>query len=203
MLSVSQYQQLYSIALTEKDPVNAVFKYVGVVVNKTDDEIDQMSMEEFKEIGHKVITLLLLTTEAHTPIRYVKIKDQAFEFLFDQQKLQLWQIIKINELSKGNIIENLHLLGAAMVRPVRKYKLFTIRKKANVWDHERIAELIKSAPFETIHAACSYWLTMWKESLERLRPALKAELTGTGKVDDATADQHIDTVKEVFELNFN
>lgn len=176
-LSLKQFQDIYDINKSSMDELDKMTWVVAIVASKPHSEIEEMEVSDFKTLTAKVDTVLQSSGLEQPPKRFIVVEGKKYAFVYNPRSLKAWQVIKLQELLKGDIVENLHKLMALIVRPVvKKMKLFNIIQKSKPSDFESIAQIMRHADYNDINSACIYFKKLWNVSIKALKPLIATEL---------------------------
>lgn len=175
-ITVGQYQELYKIQKSDLHEIDKLTNTVAVLCGKTNDEIEAMPTSELNSLIVEAENLLQRTELPGKPKRHITITGKSYAIIYNPRRLKAWQSFKINSLMKGDRVENLHQILAAIVTPVKDLILFKVDQPLSEKDHAQLAETMRQADFNDINAACSYFIKLWNVSIQALKPMISKEL---------------------------
>lgn len=174
-ITTGQFLDLYKLA-TDKglDELEKSSQAIGIIYDKTPRQVEEMTMGEFsaksKEAGK-----FLTSNIPGKPVRFTQGKKGKYRIIYDPAKLRQRQYVEILHFGEKPI-ENMHLVMASLVRPVR----WGTARKNTVKEHMAISEDLLTAPVTDIYHACVFFCSLYKNLMNSTRDYLVSEMMTTG-----------------------
>ena len=170
-LTVEQYQKVYEVSKLKLPEEDASVKLLCVLHNKTEDEINEMSLKQFNEECSK---LSFLFTDkipgGHKNI--IKVNKHKYCLIYDLDKIKQRQYAEVKYFIQGGVIENLHKILASIVRPATWLKLKP-NKAEDVLIYSN--DLLK-ARFIDVYHSCLFFCRLYRNSMIALKTYLVEEM---------------------------
>jgi hypothetical protein len=150
---------------------------VGIVTNKTPEQVEAMSMIRFNLLCarvHKEFKIFEKDLLKSKPRKIVRIGKRFYKINYDVAKAKASTYVEVATFS-ADIIQNLHKVMASIVTPVR----FRWGKWVEV-EHEDLAKEMESMDFEAAYHAAVFFYTLFNVSMQVIQPYLINEMTSKG-----------------------
>lgn len=171
-LTVGEYQQLYTIHTSTDDEIDKAVLSVAILTGKTRWDVEEMPLDQFREISRSISILFSGESEPQKPKNYIKVNGKTYKICLNPRKLSAGQYIDLQHFLKGNMIDNLHKLMACLLVP---RKFFGVGKYDGE-NHEQISAGIQNCNYAAIHATCVFFLTLWNLSIKAITPYLTSQI---------------------------
>ena len=179
-VTVWQWQQINNL-LTKKDDLTELdiaVKSLAILTNRTETQIDSLTITELNE-QLKEIVFISTTAPVPKPVDYIKINKNKYRCIYDVRQMPYTRYLE-TKFFGDDIVNNLHRIGASMIRPMkltwRGYKL----AKYDASKHEEYAENLLSAPFESVYGSIVFFCQVFSDSIKNLADYFKEEMTKQG-----------------------
>lgn len=175
-ITVQQFQEVHRLSNdTGLDDMDRITNTIGIMFNKSEKEIDEMSYYEFGQLSRQC-SFLLINDVPGKPVNTIKIGTRKYAIPYKPSELKYRQYVEIVTWSK-DIIPNLHYIMASLVQPVR----FGIKRSNKAKDHSRIAEDMKEAKIIDIYHSCVFFCKLFMASIETTKDSLVNQMMKMGR----------------------
>ncbi len=188
-INLFQYQRLLPI-LQESENIEQYSKIIGVLYNKTDNEVNSLSVDEYLTLKARV-NLLLNTDIKGNPVKYIKLKGKRYKCIYDIKNLPAARYIE-SKVFSDDFIGNLHKIAATMVMPMKKTIFGWKVQKYDASKHEVYAQDMLEARFVDVYHSSVFFLSVLLNWTKVSQGYLIEELSKT--------KTHSEAVKEVADL---
>ena len=188
-INLFQYQRLLPI-LQESENIEQYSKIIGVLYNKTDNEVNSLSISEYLDLKAKV-NLLLNTDIKGQPVKYIKLKGRRYKCIYDIRNLPAARYIETKVFSE-DFIGNIHKIAASMVMPMKKTIFGWKVDKYDASKHEVYAQDMLEARFVDVYHSAVFFLSVYLNWIKVSQDYMIQELSKTVT--------HSVAVKEVADL---
>ena len=174
---IKQFQELYYVSTSTDIDLDKSIKMVGIVTNKTPEQVEAMSMIRFNLLCarvHKEFKIFEKDLLKSKPRKIVRIGKRFYKINYDVAKAKASTYVEVATFS-ADIIQNLHKVMASIVTPVR----FSWGKWVEV-EHEHLAKEMESMDFEAAYHAAVFFYTLFNVSMQVIQPYLINEMTSKG-----------------------
>ena len=174
---IKQFQELYYVATSTDIDLDKSIKMVGIVTNKTPEQVEAMSMIRFNLLCarvHKEFKIFEKDLLKSKPRKIVRIRKRFYKINYDVAKAKASTYVEVATFS-ADIIQNLHKVMASIVTPVR----FRWGKWVEV-EHEDLAKEMEAMDFEAAYHAAVFFYTLFNVSMQVIQPYLINEMTSKG-----------------------
>lgn len=165
-ITVGQYQELYSISKSEDSDIEKAIQSVCVVTGKTAMEVEDMPIGEFKQLSQSVIYEFHKASLNAHPKSFLKARGKLFQVNYIPSTLRSAQYTELQAWLGGDLIENLHLILASIVFPVKKYLWVKLPGKNDSSKHKEVAELIKEMDFYEAYGCVIFFCKLFNASIK-------------------------------------
>lgn len=172
-ITVGQYQELYAIQKSDLDELDKITESVSVLSGKTARELDEMPVVEFNKLASKLNEALSCDLPKTNPKKFIECEKSVYGLYYEPSQLNRGQYVTVLHFMNGDVISNCHLIMASIT-----YNPKT--KKHEAEKHTSIAEDIKSAKFIDVYAACVFFCSLLKNSINSLQGFLEKETSRKG-----------------------
>jgi len=179
-ISVFQYQQIVD-QLQKKVDEDTSYKLVGIIYNLTDAQVDNLSIEEYKQ---KVSSINFIFTEiVGDPVLYIKANGNRYRLVYDIRKIPTARYIETKVFGE-DLINNLHKIFASMVVPMKKSLIGWKDDKYDAMKHEEYANDILSASIQDVYPSILFFYHVYRNWMEISKDYLIKQIEKKG-VDQA------------------
>lgn len=176
-MTIKQFQELYYVATSSDIDLDKSIKMVGIVTNKTPEQVESMSMVRFNLLcarvhnEFKVFEKDLLKSK---PKKIVRVGKRFYRINYDIAKAKASTYVEVATFST-DIIQNLHKVMASIVTPIK----FSCGKWVET-DHEDLSKEMESMEFEAAYHAAVFFYTLFNVSMKVIQPYLISEMIAKG-----------------------
>lgn len=175
-ITVGQFQAIYKISIDkEADEMEKVSGIISILYNKTLAQVDEMSIVDFNKLASRCTAFLNIENIPGRPVKYLKAGGKRYFINYDASKLKHRQYVEVQHFG-GNPIENMHLILASIVQPVR----FFIKVKNRADMHKKIANDLLGARMVDVYHSCVFFCKVYQSSIQSLLPYLELQLKNKG-----------------------
>ena len=178
-ITVEQYQAVAKL-IAEKD-VTDVDKEVNVMcllLDMSPKQVDELLIDQYKKKA-KGIAFIFGNEIEGKPRRFIKANGKTFFVNYKIEKQRFGQYIESVTYGADHI-ENLHLLMASIVQPVKKRIGFKFIQKNDSTRHEEIANDMLKARFIDVYHAAVFFYRVYRGSIKVMKGYLVAEMVKKG-----------------------
>jgi transcriptional regulator of met regulon len=179
-VTVWQWQQINNLLTKKEDltELDIAVKSLAILTDRTESQIDSLTIKELNE-ELKEITFISTTEPQPKPVDFIKIGKRKYRCIYDIRQMPYSRYLE-TKFFGDDVVNNLHRIGASMVRPMkwtwRGYKL----DKYDASKHEDYAEDLLSAPFEQVYGSVVFFCQVFSDSIKSLSDFFKKELISQG-----------------------
>jgi hypothetical protein len=179
-VSVWQMQQIANVLAKTKDEteLDISVKVLGILTNRTESQIDSLSLEELKA-GLKDIKFISESQPEAKPLNYIKVNGRKYKCIYDIKKLPYARYIETKHFG-NDVLLNLHKIGASMVMPMKKTLLGWKEDKYDASKHEEYANDLLEAKYETLYGSIVFFCQVYIHSISSLADYLKNRMKSKG-----------------------
>ena len=176
-MTIKQFQELYYVATSKDIDLDKSIKMVGIVTNKTPEQVESMSMVRFNLLCarvHNEFKLFEKDLLKSKPKKIVRVGKRFYKINYDIAKAKASTYVEVATFST-DIIQNLHKVMASIVTP--------IKFKWGKWvetDHEDLAKDMEKMEFEAAYHAAVFFYTLFNVSMKVIQPYLINEIMENG-----------------------
>jgi len=182
-ITVQQFQDIHRLSITaDIDTDTKVERVVSIVYDKTEREVEEMLLKDFNKAA-KECSFLLTDQIPGKPVREIKTNGRRYAIEYNPRKLKYRQYIEVLTYA-SKPIENLHLIMASIVNPVR----WGIKRKNEAKDHEKIAADMQEAKMTDVYNSCVFFCKLYTNSIRVIQPSLVEEMMKTKKISQSEAE---------------
>jgi len=166
-MKIGQFQKIFELK-DDKDSLDYKIKAVSILTGKSQEEIEDLPIDDFKALANSIVSLDKISDKLHFTTKVYGIK---FEAMLTAKQATTAEAIELSSFTKDEqtIIKNLHKLMAIFYKP--KSKWFGL-KKVNM-SRSECAELFK----EHMDIEIAYPLAVFfLKSLENFSPIIQGYL---------------------------
>lgn len=200
-LTINKFQNLQAIADLDDNEIEKASRLVQVLLDKSSDEVDKMSIKKFGRLCKKLNDAFDLTIKKpsnSTPSKYIYANKKYYRLNFDiKPPFNTGRYIEVLTFSKMDVISNMHNILASMCQPIRwswsKFRFIDL--PYNALDHEGYADDMKEAGFKLGYSAVVFFLSNISEFNEKYIGLF------SNKKDETDQKKHF-TIEENFTENF-
>lgn len=161
-INVETFQKLYAVSLMEADEVEKSARYVQVLTNKTEEEVNRMKLRSFNKLCsqiNKSFEIVGSKLQNGQPKNFIWANGRLYKLIYDIKKAGKY----VETATFANdTIGNLHLLMATIAQP---YKLTWKGFKPCEREHNEIAEDMMKLEMSVAYQAVVFFYLVFRESL--------------------------------------
>lgn len=177
-MTIKEFQELYYIAQSKEYDFDKSIKMVGVVTNKTPEQIEAMPMAKFNHICKRIqkqfeILDQNLIKGKLRKLLYINGRIYRINYRVDKKPFNAGKYVEVITFGK-DVVQNLHKIMASIVTPINFFG------KAYDIDHEDIAKDMESINFRAAYHAAVFFYTQFSVSMQLIQPYLEKELKAKG-----------------------
>jgi hypothetical protein len=175
-----QYQQIENLLAKRGDDteLDLAVKSLAILTNRTETQIDSLSISELKE-QLKTIEFLNTTKPEPKTQDYIKIGKKKYRCIYDIRKMPYARYVEAKYFA-SDITNNLHKIAASMIMPMkltwRGWKL----AKYDASKHDEYAQDLLSAPFEQVYGSVVFFCQVFADSIINLKDYFKEQMIASG-----------------------
>ena len=174
-ITVQQFQDIYRLSLnTSLDEMDKLERVICILYNKTEKEVEELSMQEFKECA-KECSFVLTDKIPGKPVKYIKVGARKYGIQYAVHKLRHRQYVEILHFSEKPI-ENMHYIMASLVQPIK----FGIWKKNEAEMHETISLDMLNAKVVDVYHTCVFFCKLYVNLIKNIQGSLVVEMMSKG-----------------------
>jgi len=174
-IKLSQLQELNSLP-TEGDDIELMVNQLAILLNKTNDEIENIPVNEL--LSEFKLWAFLKELPEEKRIDIIEVNDKKYG-LSDFSKLTLAQLIDAEAYFEAGLMENMHKLFGVIFLPIKKYSIITKKYELEEYipDEERDNDFL-NATMDKLYPTMLFFYRIVKTYLIDLQISL-AEETST------------------------
>jgi hypothetical protein len=190
-ITVFQFQQLAQLwaAAGSEDSTDTVIKTAGICFNLTEQQIDSMTLTEYKKLTAQLD--FMKTPMQWAPAKTVTVEGRRYRFVYDVRQIHAARYMEVKQFGAEGLIPALHRVAASMVVPQRRNWLGRwVDDTYDAAKHEQYAEDMKAAPITSIHGSAVFFCKLYAHSMQAIKGFLSSKMTATEKtaLDQSIAD---------------
>lgn len=153
-LTIEKFQKLQSISDIDEDELDKASRLVQVLLDKSSDEVDKMSLKRFGKLCRqleKAFDLNINKVAKSMPSKYIWANGKRYMLnLYTKQPFNTGRYIEVVTFSKSDPIGNMHNILASICSPMKWswLKFRFVDEGFNVLDHEKYSDDMKQADFK-------------------------------------------------------
>lgn len=180
-VTIFQYQQMQNL-FSKKDKgdteLDIAVKTLAILTNRTEAQIDSLSVRELTE-QLKGIDFVTNSEPQPKPVDFIKVNGRKYRCVYDIRNMPYSRYIETKFFAEDTL-NNLHKIGASMIRPMkmtwRGWKL----QKYDASKHEEYAQDLLEAPFEQVYGSVVFFCQVFTNSIKNLADYFKKEMIKKG-----------------------
>lgn len=183
-ISLWQYQQIYkTITNKEFDDLDIKTKILGVILDKTETQIDALTKSEYLALLPK---LDFLNDEIKgKAVKYITIGKKRYRVIYDVTKMPFARYVESKVFSQ-DLYGNMHKIAASMVMPQKKVLWFWVDDKYNAGKHEEYSQDMLEANFTDVYFTLVFFYQVYRNWIEVSQDYLVAKMVERGmKIEQA------------------
>ena len=181
-LTIDKFQKLQSIATLEDDELQKAIKLVQVLLNKSEEEIEEMPLSKFSKLCEKLQKAfdLKVIKETNTePKNLISANGKVYSLNFEiKPPFNTGRYIEVLTFSKGDPIMNMHNILASICTPMKWSwrKLNFVKTEYDVLKHEDYANDMRQAEFRHGYHAMVFFCKLLVSSTNNTTDYLEREI---------------------------
>lgn len=179
-VTVWQMQQIANVLSKSKGEteLDISVKVLGILTNRTESQIDSLSLEDLKA-GLNSIKFIHTDQPEAKPLKYIKVNNRRYKCIYDIKKLPYARYMETKHFG-NDVLLNLHKIGASMVMPMKRTWLGWRLDKYDASRHEEYANDILEAKYEAVYGSVVFFCQVYIHLINNLEGYLKNKLEKTG-----------------------
>jgi len=178
-ITVQQFQDVYRLSLnTKQDEMDKIERVICILFDKTEQEIDNVSMSEFADMARQV-SFVMNNDIPGKPVKNFKVNGRKYAIVYDPTKLRHRQYVELLHYG-ADPVSNMHMVMASVVRPVKWFRL----RKNRAQDHEKIAADMRDMPLIHVYHSCVFFCKLYVNLMRSIRASSVVEMMMTGMTED-------------------
>lgn len=174
-ITVGQFLDLSKLSNTSGiDDIERAERAVAIIFNKTERDISEMKVSDFNKMA-AIAPKFLFQKIPGKPVKYIIVNNRKYKIIYNPATLRQRQYVEVMHFGK-NPIENMHLILASIVKPVK----YGIERKNRAEDHLQISEDMLCAPVCHVYHACVFFCKLYMRLIETTRHFLTNDLMKKG-----------------------
>lgn len=182
-VTVWQMQQIANVIAKTKDEngLDISIKVLGILTNRTESQIDSLTLEELRAGLNGIKFINELQPEAK-PLKFIDVKGKRYKCIYDIKKLPYSRYIETKHFG-NEVLLNLHKIGASMVMPMKKTLFGWKIDKYDASRHEEYANDLLEAKYESLYGSVVFFCQVYTHLISNLSDylILRMEKTGMSK----------------------
>ena len=192
-ITVQQFQDIYKLSenkdLQEMDRLE---KIISVLFDKTERQIDEMSVKEFTALAKQCAFLMQTDNIPGKRVKYIRSGKTKYGIEYNPAKLKHRQYVEILHFG-DKPIENMHLIMASLVQPVK----FGFWKNNTAMMHEKIAADMLNAPVVHVYHAAVFFCKLYVNLIAAIKDYLVAEMTAPNSQGKTMTKQEAEALVDI------
>ena len=184
-VTIFQYQQMQNLFSKKESgdtDLDIAVKTLAILTNRTETQIDSLSVRELTT-QLKEIEFVTNSEPQPKPVDFIKVGKRKYRCIYDVRNMPYSRYIETKFFAEDTL-NNLHKIGASMIRPMkmtwRGWKL----DKYDASKHEEYAQDLLEAPFEQVYGSVVFFCQVFSESIKSLADYFKEEMIKKGMTQD-------------------
>lgn len=183
-ITVQQYIDVDKLSDDKKiDSEEKVEKIIAILFNLTERDVEELPITTFNNYAKQIGELLIDKKIPGKAVRYIKVNGRKYAIEYNPTKLMHRQYVELQFFQQGGVIQNLHLLMASIIRPVR----FGFKMKNDAKKHSVYAEDILNARFIDVYHTCVFFCNLFRNLIQHTKVSLAVKMMKMG----ATMEQSL------------
>lgn len=175
-ITVQQFQDIYKLSLnTNADEMTKVERVIGILFDKTEQQVENLSMSEFKDYANQC-AFIMSGDIPGKPIKKLKANGKKFYINYDPKTLRHRQYVEMLHFGKKPM-ENMHLIMASVVQPVN---WFGVRGKNDADNHDEIANDLLNARVIDVYHSCLFFCKLYINLINNIKAYLAVDMMSQG-----------------------
>jgi hypothetical protein len=180
-VTIFQYQQMQNLFAKKESgdtELDIAVKTLAILTNRTESQIDSLSVKELTT-QLKDIEFVTNSEPQPNPADYIKVNGRKYRCIYDIRNMPYSRYIESKYFAEDTL-NNLHKIGASMIRPMKKTWRGWKLAKYDASKHEEYAQDLLSAPFEQVFGSVVFFCQVFTDSIKSLADYFKAEMIKKG-----------------------
>ncbi len=192
-VTVRQYQELSKL-YTEigHSNLDLIVLSASILTGKPESYYDSLPMSKVNEIG-KMLSFTHVPIKPK-PARYIDVNSKRYRCIYDIRRMPNARYIETKVFTgSGTINDKLHLIGASMVMPQKRWFKFApwYDDTYSADKHPDYAQDILDAPITSVLGSIVFFCEVYLKSTWSLKHYLVKEMTTKTKMTEAMADETV------------
>ena len=168
-ITIEDYQFLYGIIIDENlTDFDKEVKLVAFINGLTEDEVDNLSIEKFKDLKETMSFLHDGKIEGKVQ-NIIKANGREYALSLDAFKITYGQYVDLTSFmsADGGLFGNLHSVMASIARPVKKtWYGVKVAEDYGSRDYNEVADDMLKANFSDCYNTCVFFCKLFKKSMK-------------------------------------
>jgi hypothetical protein len=180
-VTIFQYQQMQNLFSKKESgdtDLDIAVKTLAILINRTESQIDSLSVRDLT-YQLKKIDFVTNTQPQPKPVDYIKVNDNRYRCIYDVRNMPYARYIETKFFGEDTL-NNIHKIGASMIRPMKKTWRGWVLDKYDASKHEEYAQDLLSAPFQQVYGSVVFFCQVFTNSIKNLADYFKAEMIKKG-----------------------
>jgi hypothetical protein len=166
-ITLAHYQAIYPITLSKEDDWEKDIKIVAILNNLTENQIDSMPESQYRALKAKSSFIYSELPKGRTPF-YIRGKKRKYKVNYNIEQMPFARYAEVKSFvghNEADYVNNLHLLMASMVIPMKKKLGVWVLDKYNAELHADYAEDLTNAPFRDVYHTSVFFCHLYRNSM--------------------------------------
>jgi len=179
-VTVWQMQQLTNVLSKNDDDttLDIAVKSLAILTNRTEAEIDSLSVNELNK-QLKLITFVNESVPDAKPVDVINVNGKRYRCIYDIKNLPYARYMETKYFG-SDVMNNLHRIGASMIRPMKKTLFGWKLDEYDASKHEEYANDLLEAKYESVYGSIVFFCQIYVQSISNLADYLKQKLIAKG-----------------------
>jgi hypothetical protein len=180
-VTIFQYQQMQNLFAKKESgdtELDIAVKTLAILTNRTEAQIDSLSVKELTN-QLKEIEFVTNSEPQPKPADYIKVNGRRYRCVYDIRNMPYSRYIETKFFAEDTL-NNLHKIGASMIRPMKKTWIGWKLDKFDASKHQDYAQDLLEAPFEQVFGSVVFFCQVFTDSIKSLADYFKKEMIKKG-----------------------
>lgn len=191
-LTVAHYQALYPV-LMSKDltPFEREVLIVSILHNITETQIDHLHLDKYKEL--RAACSFIYTDIPGRPKKHLRGKKRRYKVVYQVDKIPFARYAEIQQFkgeTEKEYIDNLHMVVASMVVPMRRRLGIWVKDKYDASAHGDYAEDLQESSFVDVFHTVVFFYHLYNALIKTMSGYMIEQMMKQGKSRDQATEEH-------------
>lgn len=180
---IDKFQKIFELS-PDENSLDYKIKAISILTGRTVDEVESLSIDEFKALANKIKIPDLSNKLVFTS----KINGIRFDAILNMKEISTAEFLEVSTFTKDekSIIKNLHKLMAIFYKPQSKW----IGLKKVSMKRSEVAEMFREhMDIAIAYPLAVFFLESWKKSTPIILTSLEKKMRETVKMVNAQIDK--------------